>query len=315
MSPERISPQDFGVKTSRPSKSSDCYSLGMVIYEIISGNLPFHEDRDLTVFVKVLKGERPRREARFANDLWDILEQCWMPQPNDRPTVEDILQGLGTCSDRVAEGPRDLDLDGRISPPDEQGTYNSSDNYTASVGQHTEPEPDKTRSSHPLTDEQHAPPTPPPSPPLSVWNVRPPLNVENPHLGTPPVNYPQVAMSDLRQRATLEIPTSGGLSPVAPSPESLRSDSPHWSPPYVPLTPPPLAITDVSPSISAEGLHTTAPLINVPQGGIMNGPQLCIDPTMPISGGLSPTSPFINNSGESTFFLLRYPTLPLPFLL
>ncbi|KAF9791123.1 kinase-like protein, partial [Thelephora terrestris] len=94
MSPERISPQDFGLKTSRPSKSSDCYSLGMVIYEIVSGNPPFREDRDLTVFVKVLKGERPLREEGFADRLWSTLEQCWMPQPSDRPSVEDVFQCL-----------------------------------------------------------------------------------------------------------------------------------------------------------------------------------------------------------------------------
>ena len=103
MSPERISPEDFGCNTSRPSKPSDCYSLGMVIYEIISGNVPFHEDIDFAVFVKVLKGGRPRREEGFPNSLWNMVEQCWMPRPSDRPSVEDVLQCLETCSDRVGE--------------------------------------------------------------------------------------------------------------------------------------------------------------------------------------------------------------------
>ena len=103
MSPERISPEDFGCETSRPSTSSDCYSLGMVIYEIISGNVPFPKDIDFTVFVKVLKGERPRREEGFPNGLWRMMERCWMPRPSDRPSVEDVLQCLETCSDRVGE--------------------------------------------------------------------------------------------------------------------------------------------------------------------------------------------------------------------
>ena len=59
MSPELIAPQRFGFKNSRPTKPSDCYALGMVIYETISGNLPFHEHTDLAVFAKVLEGERP----------------------------------------------------------------------------------------------------------------------------------------------------------------------------------------------------------------------------------------------------------------
>jgi hypothetical protein len=94
MSPELIAPQRFGLKSSRPTESSDCYALGMVVYETISGNLPFHEDTDLTVFVKVLEGERPPRGAGFRKDLWRMLERCWKFQPSDRPTIEDVLRCL-----------------------------------------------------------------------------------------------------------------------------------------------------------------------------------------------------------------------------
>jgi hypothetical protein len=94
MSPELIDPQRFGFKNSRPTKSSDCYALGMVIYETISGNLPFPEHANLTVFVKVLAGERPPRKVRFVGGLWELVEQCWAPQPNDRPSIKDVLHRL-----------------------------------------------------------------------------------------------------------------------------------------------------------------------------------------------------------------------------
>jgi len=96
MGPELIAPQRFGFKNSRPTKSSDCYALGMVIYETISGHLPFHEHTDLEVFVKVLDGERPPRELRFTDSLWRVLELCRKPHPNDRPSIEEILQCLET---------------------------------------------------------------------------------------------------------------------------------------------------------------------------------------------------------------------------
>ena len=94
MSPELIAPQRFGLKKSRPTRSSDCYALGMVIYETVSGNLPFHRDADLAVFAKVLEGERPPRGARFPESLWMMLELCWTSQLNDRPSVEDVLRYL-----------------------------------------------------------------------------------------------------------------------------------------------------------------------------------------------------------------------------
>jgi len=98
MSPERIVPQEFGLKDGRPTESSDCYSLGMVIYETISGTPPFHENKDITVFVKVLKGEHPPRGAEFTEGLWEMLEMCWAFQPNNRPCIEDVLQCLDTGS-------------------------------------------------------------------------------------------------------------------------------------------------------------------------------------------------------------------------
>jgi len=97
-SPERIVPQEFGLKDSRPTKSSDCYSLGMVVYETISGNPPFHEHVDMTVFVKVLKGEHPSRGTGFTESLWEMLEICWAFQPKNRPSIEDVLQRLDEIS-------------------------------------------------------------------------------------------------------------------------------------------------------------------------------------------------------------------------
>jgi len=106
MSPELIDPQRFGFENSRPTKSSDCYALGMVIYETISGHLPFHQHTDLTVFVKVLEGVRPPRGVGFAGSLWGMLELCWVPQPNARPKIEDVLQYLENVSRPLEPPPR-----------------------------------------------------------------------------------------------------------------------------------------------------------------------------------------------------------------
>ena len=91
MSPELFDPEKFGLRNGRPTESSDCYALGMVIYEIISGNRPFHRDTNYVILKKVLDGERPPREARFTDSLWRMLELCWEPQPNARPSVESVL--------------------------------------------------------------------------------------------------------------------------------------------------------------------------------------------------------------------------------
>ena len=98
MSPERIAPDRFGSKDGHPTKPSDCYALGMVIYETITGNLPFHRDADLTVSMKVVEGERPPRRAEFSKRLWGVLERCWAHKPNNRPSIESVLRYLEVTS-------------------------------------------------------------------------------------------------------------------------------------------------------------------------------------------------------------------------
>ena len=48
MSPELLDPHRFGIADDRPTKESDCYALGMVVYEVIEdGIIPYSQRSDL----------------------------------------------------------------------------------------------------------------------------------------------------------------------------------------------------------------------------------------------------------------------------
>ncbi|KAF9784389.1 kinase-like domain-containing protein [Thelephora terrestris] len=100
MSPELFVPEDFGLEDSRPTKASDCYALGMVILEVLSDRAPYNQFGSVSTILMIIKGDRPERPERpwFTDDLWGTLEQCWSPQPTDRPTIESILECLGWLS-------------------------------------------------------------------------------------------------------------------------------------------------------------------------------------------------------------------------
>ena len=98
MSPELIAADGSGSKKSHPTKSSDCYALGMVIYETIGGNIPFYEYADMVAPVRVLLGEIPSRGTMFSDDLWKLMELCWASVPEDRPDIRDVLQRLRVLS-------------------------------------------------------------------------------------------------------------------------------------------------------------------------------------------------------------------------
>ena len=91
MSPEQCA-GDRGV-----DGRSDIYSLGVVGYQMVSGDLPFSAGNTPAMFVKHLT-ERPRPIAErvaIPSDLGDIIMRCLAKDPNDRfPNGQDLVDAL-----------------------------------------------------------------------------------------------------------------------------------------------------------------------------------------------------------------------------
>ena len=121
MSPELLDPGRFGLTEGHPTKESDCYALGMTIYEVLGGEMPFAPP----AFFKILNGQCPERPqgkggALFTDDLWRILGLCWEYQPGERTNAKVVLQCLERASlllrppsdmDRIVETDTDESLD------------------------------------------------------------------------------------------------------------------------------------------------------------------------------------------------------------
>ena len=97
MSPELLDPDAFGLRAeeSRPTRESDCYALGMVIYEVLSGRAPF-KFSGAESLEKIMRGDRPERpqEALFTDDVWEMLGLCWKHQPEERISPKTVLLRL-----------------------------------------------------------------------------------------------------------------------------------------------------------------------------------------------------------------------------
>ena len=103
MSPELLHPSQFGLKDHRPTIESDCYALGMVIYEVLSGKVPFATSVNVVVSRRVLEGDRPERPegvqgSWFTNDLWGVLNRCWATQSKSRPGIRVVFECLEQIS-------------------------------------------------------------------------------------------------------------------------------------------------------------------------------------------------------------------------
>ena len=96
MSPERLDPKRFGLRGDGQTKESDCYALGMTIYEVLSGHVPLYRLNKLAVIKLLVDGQRPERPkgAWFTDGVWEVLERCWKQEPSERINVKSVLSFL-----------------------------------------------------------------------------------------------------------------------------------------------------------------------------------------------------------------------------
>jgi hypothetical protein len=130
MSPELF---DSEAQVHRRTEKSDCYALGMVIYEVLSRREPFYRYAGPVVIGKVAKGERPERPqgldgAAFTDGIWKLLGLCWAPLPQDRPSVQDALKCLEeAASSWTPPPPPSMVVPSEVNSPTWSGFYTASE--------------------------------------------------------------------------------------------------------------------------------------------------------------------------------------------
>ncbi|EJD40033.1 kinase-like protein [Auricularia subglabra TFB-10046 SS5] len=78
---------------SLPTKASDVYALGTVVYEVFMGALPWAEATPKQRLIHQLAGDPPPQIA--SNDAaWELCIACWTPDPDNRPTSRGLLSLL-----------------------------------------------------------------------------------------------------------------------------------------------------------------------------------------------------------------------------
>jgi len=77
-------------------EKADVFSLGMVLYEIVSGKIPFHNENNMSVVMrKIKRGERPKIPLDCPKKFAKIIKRCWETEPFKRPTSEELVIMLG----------------------------------------------------------------------------------------------------------------------------------------------------------------------------------------------------------------------------
>lgn len=84
--------------------SVDVYAFGLLMYEVVTGRKPYSELPDsitIVQFRKKIVNEqyRPPIPSSCQEEMKEIIESCWAPNTNDRPTFKDVFNALNLKND------------------------------------------------------------------------------------------------------------------------------------------------------------------------------------------------------------------------
>ena len=68
--------------------------------KVFTGNVPFSNDTSVETMVAIMSGGRPPRPTHDAltDGLWELMQQCWTGDPDERPQISEVLKDLNPSS-------------------------------------------------------------------------------------------------------------------------------------------------------------------------------------------------------------------------
>jgi len=78
------------------SKKTNVYSYAITCFEIVIGCLPFEGKLEACRASDdlIIEGQRPKLPSDLDLTLKDLIERCWNPIPNERPSFSKIVEVL-----------------------------------------------------------------------------------------------------------------------------------------------------------------------------------------------------------------------------
>ncbi|PKY18543.1 kinase-like protein, partial [Rhizophagus irregularis] len=92
---EYIEPQCFKNRKYKKDKKSDIYSLGVLLWEISSGRIPFSDcSRDHLLDYYIKNGDREDPIDGTPPKYQKLYQECWNDEPKSRPDIEKVYEIL-----------------------------------------------------------------------------------------------------------------------------------------------------------------------------------------------------------------------------
>jgi serine/threonine protein kinase len=85
--PEILSGRDY-------TKSADVYSLGIVMWEILTRREPYEDCHFMELALRVREGHRPSVPSDCPPAYSDLMTRCWHASPSSRPSADSVVRAV-----------------------------------------------------------------------------------------------------------------------------------------------------------------------------------------------------------------------------
>ncbi|WP_436527494.1 serine/threonine-protein kinase [Actinoplanes sp. HUAS TT8] len=89
--PHYMAPEAFHGVT--PSSATDVYALGVLLYELVSGQPPYMSD-SVPELMRMHAEGRPERRPGIPDELWKLIRSCLSAKPRQRPAAPALVRDL-----------------------------------------------------------------------------------------------------------------------------------------------------------------------------------------------------------------------------
>ena len=86
-----MAPELFNTTKEGYGFKVDVYAYGIMLWEMLTGEVPFAKMQPFAIMQNVMKGQRPKIPDNTPKPLSDLISSCWAQNPDDRPSFDQIV--------------------------------------------------------------------------------------------------------------------------------------------------------------------------------------------------------------------------------